>query len=416
MWERDQLSMAVPAEQPVDNPALCLILRLGVALHRYGVPAHRLEQALEVMSGNLGLDGRFYSTPTAILASFGPPEALRTSMIRVEPGELDLARLAELDILTTDMVRGRCSIPEASKRLDAILSAAPLYGPTLTVLAFAIASGGAAYLLGGGLREVMVGLVISGITGLLAVNTNRMPFVARMLEGIGAFLAAALAVLFERVLGPFSVQLAIIAGLIVLLPGLTLTVAMTELATRNLVSGTSRLMSAVLVFLEIGFGVALGSKLDSVLPPVPALPEAAPLPGWVMWPALILGSGAFAVLFRSRRKDALWIILASSLAYFGARLGSEFLGPQLGAFVGSFALCVGSNVLARFLDKPSVITILPGLLLLVPGSVGYRSLDALLETNVLSGVETAFHMVLVAIAIVAGLLLANATMPPRKVL
>lgn len=398
------------------DPNLAFILRIGVALHRYGVPAHRLEQALSVMMGNLGIEGRFYSTPTAILASFGPPEELRTSMIRVEPGEVDLGKLAELDVLTTDFVHQRVTVEEASDRLDTILSAPAPYGSALTVAAFAVASAAAAYLLGGGPREAFVGFVISTITGLVSVRAGRSPFVARMLEGVGAFIGAALAVSFERILGPFSVQLAIIAGLIVLLPGLTLTIAMAELATRNLVSGTSRLMSATLVFLQIGFGVALGSRLDDLLPPIPDIPAAFQFPSWSLIPALLLGTGAFSILFRARPRDALWVMGAGSLAYLCARAGSSALGPELGAFVGSLALCMASNAVARLLDKPSVITILPGLLLLVPGSVGYRSLDAILGENVTGGVQTAAQVALVATAIAAGLLLANSVVPPRKVL
>ena len=56
---------------------------------------------------------------------------------------------------------------------------------------------------------------------------------------------------------------------------------------------------------------------------------------------------------------------------------------------------------------------LPGILLLVPGSIGFWSLAALLESDVVSGVETAFRMVLVAVSLVAGLLLADAIVPPR---
>jgi uncharacterized membrane protein YjjB (DUF3815 family) len=58
----------------------------------------------------------------------------------------------------------------------------------------------------------------------------------------------------------------------------------------------------------------------------------------------------------------------------------------------------------------------PGILFLVPGSVGFRSFASLLESDVVSGVETAFRMALVAIALVAGLLVANVVVPPRKAL
>jgi uncharacterized membrane protein YjjB (DUF3815 family) len=55
-------------------------------------------------------------------------------------------------------------------------------------------------------------------------------------------------------------------------------------------------------------------------------------------------------------------------------------------------------------------------MLLVPGSIGFRSLLSLLERNVLSGVETAFQMVMAGVSLVTGLLLANWILPPKRAL
>jgi uncharacterized membrane protein YjjB (DUF3815 family) len=56
----------------------------------------------------------------------------------------------------------------------------------------------------------------------------------------------------------------------------------------------------------------------------------------------------------------------------------------------------------------------PGILLLVPGSIGYRSLNALMEREVVSGIETAFSMLVIAVSLVAGLLMSNAVTPRRS--
>jgi uncharacterized membrane protein YjjB (DUF3815 family) len=55
-------------------------------------------------------------------------------------------------------------------------------------------------------------------------------------------------------------------------------------------------------------------------------------------------------------------------------------------------------------------------MLLVPGSLGFRSLVALMDDNVVSGIETAFTTTLVAAALVAGLLAANLLLPSRRAL
>jgi uncharacterized membrane protein YjjB (DUF3815 family) len=100
----------------------------------------------------------------------------------------------------------------------------------------------------------------------------------------------------------------------------------------------------------------------------------------------------------------------------GTRLGARLLGPELGAFAGALLLGLASNAFARALDRPAAVPLVPGLILLVPGSIGLRSVFSLLENDIVSGVEAAFKMVLVSTALVAGLLFANIALPPRRAL
>ena len=171
----------------------------------------------------------------------------------------------------------------------------------------------------------------------------------------------------------------------------------------------------MLVFLTIGFGVALGHAARRLAAGgtgargAPRRFRDGPRP----WRLTVVAC-AFTVLFRARPKDAGWILAAGTVALVGARLGAELLGPQLGALLAASLVGVGSNLLARFANRPAAITQLPGLMLLVPGSIGFRGVSSLLEQDVVSGIGAAFDMALVAIALVTGLLMANVLVPPRR--
>lgn len=395
---------------------MAFILRLGQALHQYGTPAHRLEGQLHHVSERFGVEARFFSTPTSIFASFGPPEALHTSLIRVEPGAMDLERLTLLDGLAQEVIEGKLTPEVGAERVEAILQAPARYGRLITLLCWALAAASAARLFGGGAREMGVAALSSLAIGVLDRLTQRHEWTARVLEPVAALLASTLAVVAASVLGPLSVQTATVSGLIVLLPGLALTVAINELASRHLISGSSRLTAAALVFLQLIFGVALGQRLAELLPTPPAGAPLAPLPSWTAGVALVVVALALTVLFRARPVDGVWIIAAGALAFGGARLGALALGPELGAFVGALLLGMASNALARVRHRPAVVTIVPGMMLLVPGSLGFRSLESLLARDVVAGVGTAFSMLLVAVAIAVGLLFANALVPSRRVL
>ena len=57
---------------------------------------------------------------------------------------------------------------------------------------------------------------------------------------------------------------------------------------------------------------------------------------------------------------------------------------------------------------------MPAVLTLVPGAMGLRGMASLLDHDTLTGVETVFAMFVVATGIVAGLLIANAVVSPRR--
>jgi uncharacterized membrane protein YjjB (DUF3815 family) len=61
------------------------------------------------------------------------------------------------------------------------------------------------------------------------------------------------------------------------------------------------------------------------------------------------------------------------------------------------------------------VVLVPGLLVLVPGSIGFRGVIALLDREVVSGIGAGFTMILTAVALVAGLLSAAAILPERRV-
>jgi uncharacterized membrane protein YjjP (DUF1212 family) len=394
--------------------AVGFVLRLGRALHVYGIPAHRLEEVMGKAAEKLGLQGQFFSTPTAIFASFGRQEEQRTFLMRVTPGEVNLGKIAELDDVTTGVLRGALDPAEGSKRIDRILAEPHHYGAALTTAAFSLASAAASRFLGGGLKEIAASALIGLVIGLLSLFIGRYQSFGKVFEFVAAGAASALAGSLTFVFGAYAVSNATLAGLIVLMPGLTLTIALVELSTRNLSSGTSRLSGAFVIFLSIGFGVAVGGSIANLLLGEPAVARATPLPAWTEALALVTMPIALTILLRAQLRDAVWIVIAGALAVGGSRLGVSFFGPEMGVFLGALTVGVASNWYARLADRPAIITEVPGIMLLVPGSVGFRGLAALMDEKIVSGVDTTFKMVLTAVALVAGTLMANIVAPPRR--
>lgn len=389
------------------------------ALHRHGMPAYRIEDATERIGQKLGLELAIFSVPTGLTVGFGPRHAQRVRLIRVRPGSVRLARTAEIAELLEDFMSGACDTAAARRRLAELEREAPPHGRAATAAAFGLASAASAVFFGANAGELIASAAIGLLVGLLALGATASDRIARLFEVLAAagstFLAGGLAALPLAI----SRDLVTLAAIVVLLPGYTLTVALNELASGHLSSGTARFGGAITTLMLLGCGAAIGAVAAEGAEPLLhrlecAAVGAVPLPSGALAAALVLAPVAFKVLFQARHCDTLWIIGASVTAYLGARAGADFAGPVLGAGIGAFVLGVGSNLLARIRLRPAAITSVPGLLVLVPGSVGFRGIASFLQHDTVSAVELVFRMLAIAIALVCGLLLANVVVPSRR--
>jgi uncharacterized membrane protein YjjP (DUF1212 family) len=407
-----------PDARPVvrhGREAIAFIEKLARALHRYGLAAPNLEDALTLVADRLGIHGEFFATPTAIFASLDTGDVDQTIMIRVEPGSVNLDKLSRLDRLTQDVASGVVSPAEASRVIDELRATPAHFRGKTTVLASAVASAASARFFGGGWREMVVCGAIGLMTGLLALVARRNPSF-RVFEPVAAFVAGLGASTAATFLPPTSIYVAMVGGLIVLFPGLTLTTAISELATRHLQSGTARLMSALILFVSIGFGAAVGVEAGALVfgSPEPVSPSTLPL--WTLGPAVVLASLSFVVLNQANPRDAGWILFVCALSFVGSRLGARWMGIESGAFLGAILVGVASGCISRARNRPALVTSTPGIILLVPGSVGFRSINELISNDPVRGLQTAFTMILTGVALATGLLVARLMVPRRRLL
>lgn len=389
------------------------MLALGRGLHEAGFPAPQLESALQRVAKHVGIEAQFFSTPTSMFSAFGSGATQHVHLFRVEPASVDLGRLVDLEALVDALVAGAIDLEAALLRTQAITAAKPPFPVGVTLAAHAASSAAFAVFLGGAWHEIATASAIGLLVGFLAALAGRVTSLGRVFELVAATVAAFAAVAAARVLAPLSVFTATLAGLIVLLPGFTLTIALTELATRHLASGTARLAGALVTFLTLGFGVALGSRLGEVAFGVlgPGAPSDARVISELI--AVVVAAVSLSIILRAPARELHWLVGAGFVGYFGSRFGAQWLSPQLGMFAGALALGATSNLYAWLRKRPGTTVLVPGVLLLVPGSMGYRSLNELMSREVVPGIETAVEMVLVAVSLVAGLLAANVLTPPR---
>ena len=395
--------------------SLNFLVEFGKALHRYGAPAHRIESAVVQVAKTIDVQCQIKSTPTSITVGIGPRTEQQIFFERIEPGSINLSKLRDLDLLSAKIIENKRCAPRDEERLKAIVDETDTGSAMLQVGAFLTISAAGAVLLGGGLYDLVLGGFIGLLTGLLSLVFRRFNAGGRLFEVVASFNAGLVAHGAQQLGVPVSYYVTLLAGIIVLIPGLTLTISMVELSTRNLVSGTARMMSALVVFLQMIFGVALSEKLvTSVLGPPQMQTTFEPMSLWVVGLALLVGSIAVAVLFRAHLKDFALIILTGGMAFFVTNYLSTESGPALAAAAGGLVAGLIANTLARIKKRSAMILLVPGILMLVPGSLGFKSINAFWKQDVIGGIDAAFHMCIVAVSITMGILIANALVSPKR--
>ncbi len=410
---------AVPETTPNDpkhSAATRFVLELARALHAHGTPAHRLEVLLAAVALRLGLTAEFFSTPTSIMVGFGDLVDQRVHLIRVEPGQPNLGHLSRLGTITREVIEGGLSPNDGLRRIQTLLAEPPQWPRWLVLVAFVCSSAAVACFLRVFTSDVLVAAGLGLVTGCIAMVCARNEAWSHVTEPLAAFVVTTIALTVDTATHSGTGYATSLAGLVVLLPGLTFTVALTELSTRHLASGTARLSGALVVFLGLGFGIALGAKLGTAIgaqfaATVPSeglswMPHTT-LPFWTEWMALMVAPLAFTVMLNAEARDAGWIVLACSAAYLTSRFAGGSMGEELGAFLGAFVISAGSNLIARFFRRSAIVTVVPGLLILVPGSIGFRSVTSMLGQEVEAGVSTGFRVLIVGISLAAGLLAGN---------
>jgi uncharacterized membrane protein YjjP (DUF1212 family) len=395
------------------------VVELARRLHEYGTAAPRLEDVINLVSARLGLSCNVLSTPTSIVMSFSDltsDEDLAeiTQVVRLDPGSVDLKRLCQVDEIADQVIDGRLDLAAGRRKLREFRASARSANRTIAIAAYAISAAAIAAVLHAGWIGVATAGLIGALIGVVYIVSLHRPNVANASEAISALVATSTATLVAAYVAPIAVRSVIIASLIVLMPGMTLTTAVRELSSQHLISGTARSMGAVATLLKLAFGALAASQLCALAGIVPSSEAEAAVPSWTEWVAVLAAGLAFSALFRAPRRYVPVVVASVMLGYICAQVGTAKVAPAFGVFLGSLVVGAASNVFARFAQRPGALVREPGIILLVPGSVGFRTLSFVFERDVLLGLDTAITLVTLLVSIVAGLLFGDLLVPPRR--
>jgi uncharacterized membrane protein YjjP (DUF1212 family) len=362
----------------------------------------------------LGLAGvQVSATPTVIEVSIGSLPEQRSFTFRVRPTAVDLDAIARMDDLVQDVLDRRIDAGAALERLAGI-EAHPLRRPWFVRLAaYGLAGAAVTPVLGGGWHELiaggLVGLLVGAVALLVRPGARAEPMIAPLAAVAASFGAALLAELGLNA----SPDVVTLAALVTFLPGMALTIGMRELATEHLQSGVANTANALVQLLGLVVGVSVGRSVALSWFGIShqVTPHNA-FGGTHVLGALAAGL-AFTVTLRAQSKAAPIMCSATVLAVLANAAGKALFGAAAGVFVAALAIGVVGGLVGAGLHRTPLVFIVPGVLILVPGSAGFNSLLQLLTGQTVSGIDAGFDTFVTAMSIAYGLMVSAVILPRR---
>jgi len=396
------------------------LVEIGGLLTRYGCPAYRIEGLVRVVAELEGHRAESFALPTGIFLTVTPrgtalPPVHR--MVRLHDWSVNIDKLLFVDEVFNAVAKDEFPIEEARVRLGAVEQRPAVYRPLTFWLGVAATSGSAAVFFRGHARDVAVAALLGLAVHALGRVLRRHAHARFLVDFLGALVCALGAAAAATWLADTSREVIVLAGMILLFPGLTFTTGLAEVAQKNLVAGSARLMEAMVTFLALIFGIALAGTLARTLGLVDvAVPDRQSL-GW-SWQiaALVSISLGFGVAFQIPKRLLWAALLSGGTSYAVTSLLQSLLPGHVAAFLAATVVCAVANGLARATDRPAQLYHLPGMMLLVPGSLGFAGFQGFLRGDWVLGAAKLSSTVLVAAGLVMGVLMANVLVSPKKLL
>ncbi|KAI9626986.1 hypothetical protein H4Q26_017619 [Puccinia striiformis f. sp. tritici PST-130] len=394
------------------------ILQLTRALMMFGGPSHRLESQVLATARVLEIDLQVVLIYSICIFSF-QDEATHTSetkFIKQSPN-VDLGKLTDLATLHWEVVHDKIGVQEASQEISRLMRAPPEYNHWQTILIGSMCS---AFIGPAGFSSSFLDVLISAPlgAGLVAAQlfvASKSDVLSQIFEivatGFTSFVAAGLAST-----GYFCYSAVIASSIVLILPGWLVCCAALELQSRSIVSGSVRLIWAVIYALFLGLGISVGAEcwtLFSVVPNHDSIMVDIYRGASVR---VISGDATTrAIIFEGDLGDgglSFWGFAANHFASLAFPNRSD-ISSALGSFIVGFL----ANIYGRLFQGTSFIVALVPILFQLPSGLGNGGLLYFANTSdsshsFTSGFQVGQQLLEVSLGLVIGLFVATVLVYP----
>lgn len=387
------------------------LLRLCNAFMLYGAPTHRLEEYLSSSARALCIDADFMYIPGAMMITFIDHTIQTNSVDLVRSTEgVDLGRLKDVVNVYKCVIHDKLTAEEGIRELDQISRRPEAYSIWFRILLFGLASVfvgpfsfyarpidfGPIFLLGSALGYLQLKVVplskqFSNVFEVFACVVT-----AIAARGLGSVLHNGEYVFCFSAMAQSSIAM--------ILPGFLVLNSALELQSRNMVSGSVRMVYAIIYVLFLAFGLLVGTAIFGLIKNDAVDATTCSLPSWFSgstnWTLIYtrfvwvpLFAACIAIIYRAKWSQVPVMVLIAVSGQQANFWVSKVLSNnlQVANAVSSFVIGCLANLYSRLFHGLAAASMLPAIYCIVPGGLAASgSLVAGIESSeVLVGNTTA---------------------------
>lgn len=406
-------------KQP-DEEVLDLALMAGHILLENGAEIYRVEETIDRICGYYGVNSEnaFVLSNGIFLTAGSARESFFAKVQHIPVSGTHLNKVAAVNQLSREIVEGKHTIQDAYRILEEIRT---MQGKKRWMQTLASGVGSAAFcIFFGGTFGDSLAAFAAGICLYLYVLWLSVPHLSKIVGNIGggALVTVVCCLLYLMGVGE-NLNFMMIGTIMPLVPGVAFTNSIRDVADGDYISGSVRMLDALLVFFCIAIGVGIGFSLISLVPGSGTLQEMGQLAessgsgamgdiemfGQLVKEILsaVVGTVSFSVLFGVPREYYPYCGFIGGAGWLVYCLAELFLPGSGPCFAATAVVILLSRTAAVMKRCPVTIFLIAGIFPLVPGAGVYWTVYHIVMEELFLAVSTGYSAMKEAIAIVMGI-------------
>lgn len=351
-------------------------------------------------------EAQFIVLPNLMMASFDPNRPAHIMSRDLASDHLRLDQVIKVMHLARLARRGKVGPAEAIARLQKIERSKLRRSILPEVIGTVVMTFGVALMFRPDDATIPLYLGLGALVGLIQALAARVPGLSAIMPVAIAFVASVIAF---SVTGGKSDSMpieALVPALTILLPGALLTMSAIDLASGEVVTGSSRFLEGLLQLALLAFGIFAAASLMGVHPSAQESSGNGFAP-WTPWVGVLVFAVGVTLRESAPKQMFPWLVLVLYIAHSSQLLGDVLFGPILSGFIATLVVVPFVRYAERFQSTPPAFALfMPAFLMLVPGALGLLGVSQLASiepSNGIGGMVSAISAILsIALGILVG--------------